>query len=222
MTDGEKKRLLDLYNRCLDADYISVENSGDYAIEREGDTAYLLFQWSNGQEDWKNNFDFAAVPYKDMSIEWKCHRGFLRVWKSIEPYIADTVADKSIKHFVLVGYSHGAAIATLAHEYVWFNRPDLRPENSGSLMNIEGYGFGCPRVFFGKMEKELRKRWQSFIPIRNLNDIVTHLPPLIFGYKHTAPVMKIGEKGKLIKYRKLNCVSAHYPYNYKLSLGERD
>ena len=214
-----KKKLLKLFNRCLDAEYIHTENSGDYAIEREGNTVYLLFQWSNGDEDWKNNFDFATKPYKDMGIPWKCHRGFLRVWKSIEPYIADTVMDMSVKHFVLVGYSHGSAIATLAHEYVWFNRPDLRPESSGNYLSIEGYGFGCPRVFFGHMQKELRQRWLTFFPIRNLNDIVTHLPPVIFGYRDVSSVMKIGEKGKLNKHRKLDCVNAHYPDNYILSLG---
>ena len=214
-----KKKLLGLFNRCLNAKYIHTENSGDYAIEREGNTVYLLFQWSNGQEDWKNNFDFATKPYKDMGIPWKCHRGFLRVWKSIEPYIADTVMDMSVNHFVVCGYSHGAAIATLCHEYVWFNRPDLRPESSGNYMNIEGYGFGCPRVFFGHMQKELKQRWLTFFPIRNLNDIVTHVPPILFGFRHVSSITKIGKKGKLNRHRKLDCVNAHYPDNYILSLG---
>ena len=214
------KKLLKLFNRCLNAKYIHTENSGDYAIERDGSTVYLLFQCSSGQEDWKNNFDFAAKPYKDMKTPWKCHRGFLRVWKSIEPHIEDVVKDMSVNHFVIVGYSHGAAIATLCHEYVWFNRPDLRPEVCGAYLNIEGYGFGCPRVFFGwSIPRALRRRWISFFPIRNLNDIVTHLPPILFGYRHISLPIEIGEKGKLHKHRKLDCVNAHYPDNYILSLG---
>lgn len=218
---GTKKRLLELFNRCLNAKYVHTENSGDYAIEREGNTVYLLFQCSKGKEDWKNNFDFPSVPYKDMGIPWKCHRGFLRVWKSIEPYIADTVMDMSVKHFVIVGYSHGGAIATLCHEYVWFNRPDLRPDSS-HYMSIEGYGFGCPRVFFGRMKKELKERWLSFFPIRNINDIVAHVPPVLFGFRHVSSITKIGEKGKLNRHKKFDCVSAHYPDNYRMSLGENE
>ena len=41
--------------RCLNAQYEITEESGDYAIQREGDILYLCFQWSNGKEDWKNN-----------------------------------------------------------------------------------------------------------------------------------------------------------------------
>lgn len=218
----EKEYLLMLYDLCLKAKYVHVENSADYAIVRRENTLYLLFQWSDGKEDWKNNFDFVAVPYKDMDIEWRCHRGFLRVWKSIEPYVADSIMDASVKQIVLVGYSHGGAIATLAHEYVWFHRPDLRSfyvDNGTCKIGIEGFGFGCPRVFYGKVPKELKKRWRTFFPIRNLNDIVTHVPPAIFGFRHVESVLKIGEKGKLIRYRHFDCVSAHYPENYRISLG---
>ena len=34
--------------RCLNAQYEITEESGDYAIQREGDILYLCFQWSNG------------------------------------------------------------------------------------------------------------------------------------------------------------------------------
>ena len=197
-----------------------VENGGDFAIQRHGDIVYLLFQDSVGKEDWKNNFDFAAKPYKDMSIKWRCHRGFLRVWKSIEPYIKYIVEDKSVKRFIIIGYSHGAAIATLAHEYVWYNRPDLRYMNGEMPPKILGYGFGCPRVFFGRMKKELADRWQTFFPIRNVNDLITHLPPRIFGFRHVNEVVKIGDKKKMEKRFPITCVSAHFPSNYVAALTE--
>ena len=86
--------------------------------------------------DWKNNFDFPAKPYKDMEVNWSCHRGFLRVWKSIEPYLEEVINDMTISQIYIVGYSHGAAIASLCHEYVWYHRPDLRDNG------LEGFGFG--------------------------------------------------------------------------------
>lgn len=210
--------------RCLNAKYIHVEEgSGDYAVEEseDGRTLYLMFQWTQGSEDWKNNFDFPAKPYKDMDVSWMAHGGFLKTWKSIEPYIEPYVKNDKYTHICIIGFSQGAAIATFAHEYVWYHRPDLRPENCGYdlTIGIEGYGFGCPRVFWGRMKKELKMRWLTFFPIRNLNDIVTHVPPVLFGFKHVASVLKIGKKGALVRYRRLDCVSAHYPQNYDLSLG---
>lgn len=208
--------LLEYGQRCYNANYIRVENSGDYAIERDGDTVYLLFQWSNGETDWLNNFDFPAKPYKDMGIEWKCHRGFLRVWKSIEPYIEKTVLDTTVKRFILIGYSHGAAIATLAHEYVWFHRPDLRDSN------LEGYGFGCPRCYWGfTMCDELHERWKNFYPIRNCQDLVTHVPFLFMGFRHVGNLICIGDNTYTLRKNKLKCIDAHRWENYVYSLENK-
>lgn len=207
-------KLQSYMTRCLSAKYLTTDAKGDYAIQREGDTLYLCFQWSSGREDWKNNFDFPARPYSDMGIKWRCHRGFLRVWKSIKPFITDAVHDKSVKRVVVIGYSHGAAIATLAHEYVWYERADLRD-------NLEGYGFGCPRCYWGRIKASLKERWNNFHPVRNLDDIVTHLPPKIFGFRHVNDVIKVGKKGQYklnLKEKdvgkKFPCTNAHYADEY--------
>ena len=206
--------MLDLYKRCLYANYIHLEDhNADYAIEREGDILFILFECTNGVEDWKSNFNFPAKPYKDMGIKWKCHRGFLGVWKAIKLYLKDVVADPTVKKIYVVGYSHGAAIATLCHEYVWFNRPDLR--ESG----LEGYGFGCPRCYWGfRIKKALRERWEHFHPVRNMRDIVTHVPPALFGFIHVNKVYTLKNKKFKQRHTKLKCVDAHYQDNYIYSL----
>lgn len=200
--------LTSLYKRCLNADYNHVKEDGDYCIQREGDTLYLLFQWSDGRVDWANNFSFPAKPYKEMGVKWYCHRGFLRVWKAIEPFIEEAVNDPTVKKCFVVGYSHGAAIATFAHEYVWFHRPDLREDG------LEGFGFGCPRVYFGwHMKKELKERWKHFHPIRNNHDLVTHMPPVCLGFTHVNKLIKLKAK-KYIKNFWISSVNDHYQNNY--------
>lgn len=176
--------LQSLFKRCLSIDYITVENDGSYAYERIGNTLYLYFECSNGIKDWKNNLDFPAKVYKGLFV----HRGFLRVWNSIVPHIKELILDTSLDKIVITGYSHGGAIACLCCEYVWYNRPDLRA-------SIEAYGFGAPRVAWGFLGNK-RHRWDNFYVIRNINDIVTHLPPVIFGYRHVGTLIKIGEHGK--------------------------
>lgn len=176
-----------LYNamkECLSAHYTHVENGGDFYAVREGDTLKLYFEWSDGKEDWLSNFDFPAKPYKRMKHIWFCHRGFLKVWKAIEPYVSADIMNPEIKRIEIVGYSHGAAIALLCYEYCIFNRPDVF---------IEGAGFGCPRVFWGMVPKKVKERFKNFKVVRNGNDIVTHVPPVLFGFRHISEVVKIGK-----------------------------
>lgn len=190
-----------LFDRCVNIEYTHVENSADYALERIGDTLYIYFESSNGVTDWLNNFDFPAKPYKRMGkTVWFAHRGFLKVWKSVERHAASALLDRTVRKIVVVGYSHGAAVAAFCHEYIWFNRPELRDR-------LEGYGFGCPRIFWGIQTKSIKRRWENFTVVRNINDIVTHLPPAVFGFSHVGKLLKIGKR------KKYSSVDAHRPNN---------
>ncbi len=206
-----KETMLQLFEEILSVPYIQLkENSASYFVRRDTETLYLLFEGSNGKEDWKNNFDFPAKPYKEMEMLWFVHCGFLRVWKTIEPYIAENIADPCIKKIVIGGYSHGAAIALLCHEYCVFHRSDIADK-------IEGYGFGCPRVIWGFPRKNMRNRFTNFTVIRNCSDIVTHLPPILFFYRHVGLMLRVG-KGK-----KYGLIGSHYPDKYieELKIIER-
>lgn len=183
-------KLSELFWRCCHADYRQVEHGADFALEREGSALYIYFQQSRGKEDWDNNLDFPIKPYARMGDGcWYAHRGFLRVWKAVEPYMGSIVADRSIKRAVVVGYSHGAALAVFCHEYIWYHRPDLR-------RTLRGVGFGCPRVVWGVLPKGVQKRWEQFTVVRNIDDIVTHLPPASMGYRHIGKLLEIGAKGR--------------------------
>lgn len=182
--DGEV--LLRLFRACLDCDYVEVENGGSYATLHDGGRLYIFFEKSNGEEDWRNNFGYHSVRYPRVGETWFCHEGFLRVWESILPYIKENIENAS-EGVICVGYSHGAALALLCHEYVWYKRPELRALSYG-------VGFGCPRVIWGNAPQD--ERWQSFFGVRNVGDIVTHLPPTVFGYRHVGNVIEIGKAGR--------------------------
>ena len=137
---------------------------------------------------------------------WFAHRGFLKVWKSIEPFIEKAILDKSLYNIVTVGFSHGAALAVLCHEFVWYNREDLRKK-------ILGYGYGCPRVIWGLRNLSILSRWERFTVIRNIDDIVTHVPPTVFGYYHVGSLLEIGER------EKYSAIDAHRPESYLKELS---
>lgn len=192
------------FEKCLNAEYTHTAEGGDYAIQRNGAIIFLLFQHSNGKEDWKNNFDFPITPYRDMSPKWYCHRGFLRVWKAmrdeIEEKVAEMFSESHIARIICIGYSHGAALSVLATEDMTYLY--------GDKCEVFGYGFGVPRVLWGIVPKEVKERLKSFKSVRNIPDIVTHVPPAIMGYKHAGTLVRIGE------VRKYSPIKAHYAEAY--------
>ena len=185
--------------------YTHLAETASFMFERDGDTLHIYFEESNGLTDWKNNFDFPAKPYRDMNDKWYAHRGFMKVWKIIEPHLQAEILNPDVKHIVISGYSHGAAIAVLCHEYCKYNRSDIL---------IEGYGFGCPRVVWGFLRKSVKQRFEGFTVFRNGCDIVTHLPPMLFGYRHIGKMVKIGQ------YKGYTPILSHYPNKYFKELGE--
>lgn len=110
--------LYDLLSRCVSVPYASAGVSANYALQREGQTLYVFFEKSNGANDWKRNLDFPAKPYKRMGrTMWFAHRGFLKVWKELEPILASPLSDPTVKKIVVTGYSHGASVAMLCTKY---------------------------------------------------------------------------------------------------------
>lgn len=147
-----------------------------------------------------------------MKIPYKVHRGFLAAWKEVEDIIIAKITEKNSndefkwKKIVVIGYSHGGALAAFCHECVWFWRPDLRE------VGLIGYGFEAPRIYAGfRVKKELQERWNNFFIIRDGSDIVTHCPPRLFGYCHVSDVICIKGDVNLIKEKYPKFVKYHFP-----------
>jgi hypothetical protein len=194
-----------LFTKVLDAEHTQLaEETASFYTEREGDTLRILFEESNGKTDWRNNFRFLAIPtkpYKDMKDVWFAHRGFLRVWKVIEPHLAEQISDLSVERIEIAGYSHGGAIALLCFEYCKYHRPDIP---------VSGVGFGAPRVLWGPVPETVKARVADFLVVRNGNDLITHLPPKLFGYRQMGRLQKVGIS--------VDPIRDHYPEEYQTAL----
>ena len=210
------EKLSKLFADCAwNVPYQQAGDSVNYAFVEniKTHTLYIYFQGSNSITDWVRNFLFPSKPYKDMDIPYRVHRGFLAAWKTVEDIIIKKVTELDTpllcykwKHIIVVGYSHGAALAGLCHECIWFHRKDLR--ESG----LEGYGFESPRFYAGfYVKKELKERWEHFTVIRTNNDLVTHCPPVIFGFCHVGNMLKIKGDPSLVHDKVPKCIKAHYP-----------
>lgn len=200
------KILHDLFAECLARPYETVESAASFSIETDRGTLFLFFEPSNGREDWDNNLNFRIQPYDNMHPVWYCHAGFLKVFKSVLPYIDPYISDPDIRRIVTVGYSHGGALAILCHEAIWFRRPDIRS-------HIKTFAYGAPRVLFAPIPREVKKRFGELYLIQNEGDLVTHLPPAVLGFRHVGNIINIGEIGTY------NAIDAHRPESYLTELG---
>lgn len=198
-------KLLSLFDACLAADYSGSEGGVDLAIRRVGRHLYIFFEHSNGHADWRSNIDFPARAHTGGCSSFRAHRGFLRAFDVAKERLEGVILDENVSRITLVGYSHGAALALLATEYAFCTRPDLRE-------HIEGFGFGCPRVIFGRVGVESEGAFSFFTVVRNINDIVTHLPPSILGYHHVGRMLEIGVRGRY------SGVDAHREENIRAEL----
>lgn len=217
-------KLDELFDNCAyKVVYTQVGDSVNYAFVEEGDTLYIYFQGSNSISDWVRNFWFFKKPYKNMKISYYVHGGFLSAWKEVEDIISNKILEKvplqdghydyKFKKIISVGFSHGGALSGLCHEFVWFNRPDIRN-------NIFGVGFESPRFYHGLfVNKKLKERWENYIVIRNHFDIVTFLPPRLFLFTHVGTVHTLNQTST-VNYKRPKCIGAHYPDKVLESLRE--
>ncbi len=203
---------LALFLRCLNADYTHTPEGGDYALQLVAPRLYLLFEWSDGREDWHNNLTFSAVkvnPDAPKDEQWHAHRGFLKVWNAMKEEVVEKITEATrqspVRTITCVGYSHGAALSLLATEEL--------SHLFGQHLSVEGYGFGCPRVVWGDLPDAVRQHLADFQTIRNIPDLVTHLPPTALGFRHVN-LTEIGQKGKY------GPIEAHTSQSYIVELSK--
>ena len=188
--------MLKLFNHCLTADWRTAGLDTQYAVIEQSDKVILSFQGSNSDIDWKHNFSFWARPYKDQPVPWWAHAGFVKAWKAAERQIAaDVLPILNGRKLYIAGYSHGGALAVLAHEYFFW-----KGENPYT------FAFGAPRVLWLPSQKVLQRFNHCFI-IRAYGDLVGHVPPALLGYRHTS-LISIGVPG-------LPSVERHKPEWYR-------
>lgn len=172
---------------------------GDYVI---------VFLGSDSAADWKNNFRFWKVPYKEMKTKFYIHAGFLKCWKLIEDEVIGKLRECNFNSITVTGHSYGGALATLCKEAIWFHFPEKR--NVTRLIT-----FGSPRVIGTYNWKKIKERWDNSLLLANGSDMVTKIPFASMFYKHVSAITHIGDLPKLHKYFDF---SYHEVYKYRDTL----
>lgn len=145
----------------------------------------LAFQGTSSDIDWKDNFAFVPRAYKRQPVPWRTHGGFLRAWQDASDQVMLDVLE-TLELFpgqvVVSGYSHGAAIAHFPFEDLFYLGHD-----------VLGVVFGSPRNLW-LPRRAVRERFAQFLRVETYGDIVTHVGPALFGFRHVGQSLKIGPK----------------------------
>lgn len=201
------RTLQELFDLCLSADY---QQCGDtnYAVLREGNDVTLLFEHSRGEADWRRNLRFCRQRYTvTSSVGYRVHRGLLEAWEAVLPCLRKVLDDKTIRSVTVVGYSHGAGLTVICHDYLWFFRPELREK-------LHSFAFAPPRVVaFSFSDEWSADRFFGLTTICNRGDLVTMLPPAFLGYTHVGRRLNVGKWGRY------GPLKAHRAENYRKELA---
>ena len=166
----------------LEHEYLNQDSTDCYLAWQDG---FLIVAFRGTQpDDWGDQFtDFQLdlVP----SIHGRVHRGFKASLDGIWPRLSARLEALSEHRQVwFCGHSLGAALAVLA--------ADRFPRPRGICT------FGSPRIgdaaFVAVIDARLGDRTLRYV---NDHDIVTHVPPPIFDYRHHAMPRFIAEDGRV-------------------------
>ena len=181
--------LMDLYKQTSWKQVEDSPVSWGLTVTKHGELS-LMFRETVGKEGWMSNFRFTRTPYSNMVGSFKVHTGFLELYKSIREEVLSACEQTSgDTPILLFGYSQGGAVAQIAAEDIQYH---MHVENRIPETNVWTYALGAPRVFGWRRPKYA----QGINLLEMAGDIVTWVPPWLFGYRKAGNTYRIPNKFK--------------------------
>jgi len=210
--DGEYGKVRKVYDLRKKFKKDHVQGSFGW-IDGEPGTIYINFCGSKELLDWWDNFKFwkknfwtekqwkKIIPYECMESKIKVHAGFIGQWKQVRSIIHEEI--QKYNKIIVTGHSLGGAIANLCVLDIQYFNPDKE---------LSVITFGAPDVGNKYFVKSFNKRIKNSKQYINGDDIVTKVPPWLFGYRKVIKVIKIGVSHWYFKISGTHL--DHYPRKY--------
>lgn len=148
---------------------------------------YAILSFRGTEVTKKKDILADAEALKVSMIEGGVHRGFLKAYNSVKDEIEESLKKVLGLPIYITGHSLGAALATVATNYleeVVIDKTPLRDRIAAC------YTFGSPRVGNKEFNKEFRS---AIYRVVNTTDIVTVVPLLAMGYTHIGDERFLGK-----------------------------
>ncbi len=196
-----------IYNGCVPfcgGTTYSWSNDTEYCMNIKNNTMTIVFRGTDSKKEWLSNLAFCkkVIPYGNYESDVRVHGGFITAYKNklVRDRIHSLISDKPCR-IIVTGHSRGAALAVLCAVDLQYNFPDK---------SISVTTYGCPRVGNAAFAKSYNKRVTDTVRVENGNDIVTKVPPAIFGFRHVGARFGVGNT----RLPFLFSFNAHYPVQY--------
>ena len=186
-------------------------NGTECCVNVNGSTITIVFRGTDSPDEWRSNLLFfkKVIPYNNRNSAIRVHSGFINAYKNekVRDKIHSLIPKETCR-IIVAGHSRGAALAVLCAVDLQYNFPDK---------SVEAYLFGCPRVGNRAFAKSYNKRVFKTLRIENGNDIVTKLPPAVFGFRHVGTRIGVGNT----RLPLLLSAHDHYPNMYLKGIVDR-
>jgi triacylglycerol lipase len=183
--------------------YLSIEQC-NIAAGKLGFTDGKFFNCNGSQAYWFQNEHDSVIVFRGTEVsEWndiaadanaltalaetvgKVHRGFKSEVDEIWPHI-EKALEENTKTLWFAGHSLGGAMATICAGRCMLSYIKSEPE--------ELYTYGSPRVGCKRYVNHVKLQHYRWV---NNNDVVTRVPPVWLGYRHSGSEMYIDRIGRL-------------------------
>ncbi|MDX2469788.1 MAG: lipase family protein [SAR324 cluster bacterium] len=179
----------------IDSSKLGTETDTQAFIAYNDDLAMLVYRGTEPKKvlDWASNADILFEDFGGVKV----HSGFLNAYKSVNGEVQKILSEKlTDQPLWIAGHSLGGAIATLAtYDRVKNGGDPLK--NEVQLAGL--YTYGSPRVGNEDFRKDYNRIFkEKTYRMVNNNDVVTRVPPQLFGYGHIGRLKYIKSSGQLV------------------------
>ncbi|MBQ9096803.1 MAG: lipase family protein [Clostridia bacterium] len=172
---------------AIKTEYVNNKKTDIQYILRVYENSILIaFRGTDSVRDMISNMQFFKKTVCNMpgGRKIRIHSGFFKAYTDAKIFdkIVKYITDKT-KRIEITGHSYGGALALICAADLAHRFPDIE---------YEVVVFGSPRTG----NKAFAEFFDAYLPgtfrIENGNDIITKLPPPVFGYRHVGKTYRIG------------------------------
>tara|TARA_R110002020_G_scaffold407511_3_gene617525 strand:- start:151 stop:873 length:723 start_codon:yes stop_codon:yes gene_type:complete len=190
---------------------IKEETSTSCNIYKKGKEIVITFEGTDSIRDLPILFDFRkdVVQVEGVDVDnIKIHRGFIKAYMSIHNDILSVLKRHKFDSIHCCGHSLGGALAEISILFL---------KNIANKVSV--HTFASPRVGNYRASKVIYECCVDFKRFVITGDLVPHLPPFFFGYRHFTDRITLDRvSSKIIDSYLFNAVNNHKMLNYIKSI----
>jgi len=182
-----------------EGEYFDIQNVEGFTGMFEG-KFLIYFRGTDSILDWVRNLTFNLIsfkvtPYKEKGVnrKIKVHNGFYKSYRTVRDFLHKKVMESDAKEILVHGMSKGAALTTLCALDIQYNFPEKE---------VGIFPTASPRVGNKHFVESFNRRLPDCPSVEYASDIITLLPPRIFGYQHVGVRYHVGPERKWWKTSK--------------------